>query len=118
MAGFSPLAPAPPSPMSTASHDERARQGADADVSLPTSEETPTAGDGGKHPKATKTFIFEVSAGRPKGVGDATTGRSLRVDPPAPVVDDVVKLVEPDARGSDARTPRVVARTADHDHDD
>ncbi len=33
-----------------------------------------------EHPKAVKTFVFEVSAGRSKGVGDATAGRAMRVD--------------------------------------
>jgi hypothetical protein len=66
--------------MSSASHDERTRRRGEPDVALPTADAVGEVSAGGEHPKAVRTFIFEVSAGRPKGVGDATTGRTLRID--------------------------------------
>ncbi len=65
--------------MSIASRYDRSRRGSDADLVLPGGDDD----HGGEHPKALKTFILEVTAGRPKGVGEATDAANavaLRAD--------------------------------------
>jgi hypothetical protein len=53
-------------------------------MSTPLSEDQPLPSDDRpRGTRAVKTFIYEVTAGRPKGVGDASSGRAMRIDFPA-----------------------------------
>jgi hypothetical protein len=75
-------------------------------MSTPLSEDQPLPSDDRpRGTRAVKTFIYEVTAGRPKGVGDASSGRATRIDFPllAPnfVEDDAITSPSGEADGAE-----------------
>jgi hypothetical protein len=92
----------PPSPHEPARRD-------DAGV-LPAASGDSTRDDGGERPTsargvpAAKGFVLEVSAARPKGVGDAATGRALRVDALGPA-EEVAEVAANDGGSAPAISP-------------
>jgi hypothetical protein len=61
-----------------------------------------------KPPKAVRTFVFEVTAGRSAGVGDASDGSRLHMDPPVISPVDARALLAPgppEERDTRDRTP-------------
>src|SRR5262245_47567900 len=64
--------------MSLASPNDRSRTSADVEIPRVADDAQPR----GEHPKSLRTFIYDVFAGRPRGVADATDAEDLRTDSP------------------------------------
>ncbi len=78
-----------------------------------------------KPPKAVRTFVFEVTAGRAAGVGDASDGSRLQLSPPVISPDAARALLRPPSDGDEIRDaspaapwPPRISEPAGNVHDD